>query len=149
MSYGTCTICGCTDNNCSQCIEKTGEPCFWVDSGHEICSACYDDLVLSDQNESRIPIPLIMNFTKEELDFTETLMDKIKLFRDDVKHANPRFSGYETTTIRIRNIDLWIDANIGKHPLLQEFRTYVLEEMKVLNISKWPDYVYKEQNHFK
>lgn len=40
MSYGTCKICGCTDNDCSQCIEKTGFPCYWVDDTHELCSAC-------------------------------------------------------------------------------------------------------------
>ena len=149
MSYGTCSVCGCTDNNCSQCIKKTGEPCYWVDSGHEICSACYDDLVLSDQNESRIPIPLILNLTKQELDFTETLIEKIKKFRDDVKRADPKFSGYQARTVSIRNIDLWIDANIKNHPLLQEFRTYVLLEMKTLNISKWPDYIYEQMNPFK
>lgn len=34
----TCRVCKCTDRNCSQCIEKTGEPCFWVAA--DLCSAC-------------------------------------------------------------------------------------------------------------
>lgn len=34
----TCRVCGCTDNDCSQCIEKTGRPCHWVE--HDLCSAC-------------------------------------------------------------------------------------------------------------
>ena len=34
----TCRICGCTDNDCIQCIAKTGEPCYWVES--DLCSAC-------------------------------------------------------------------------------------------------------------
>jgi hypothetical protein len=34
----TCEICGCTDEDCSQCVEKTGSPCNWV--GDELCSAC-------------------------------------------------------------------------------------------------------------
>ena len=34
----TCRVCGCTENNCSQCIEKTGSPCTWVDE--DLCSAC-------------------------------------------------------------------------------------------------------------
>lgn len=38
---GTCIKCGCTDANCSQCIEKTGDPCFWVDQTEELCSACH------------------------------------------------------------------------------------------------------------
>jgi hypothetical protein len=34
----TCRVCGCTDLNCRQCIEKTGEPCHWVEQ--DLCSAC-------------------------------------------------------------------------------------------------------------
>jgi hypothetical protein len=33
-----CRVCGCTDNDCSQCIEKTGQPCHWVEE--DLCSAC-------------------------------------------------------------------------------------------------------------
>ena len=33
-----CEVCGCSDWNCSGCIEKTGEPCYWVRPG--LCSAC-------------------------------------------------------------------------------------------------------------
>jgi ParB/RepB/Spo0J family partition protein len=34
----TCRVCGCTDDDCSQCIEKTGERCHWVEE--DLCSAC-------------------------------------------------------------------------------------------------------------
>lgn len=34
----TCRKCGCTDNDCRQCIERTGEPCSWVAA--DLCSAC-------------------------------------------------------------------------------------------------------------
>lgn len=37
---GRCRICGCTDNDCSQCIEKTGNPCHWI--SEDLCSACLD-----------------------------------------------------------------------------------------------------------
>ncbi len=33
-----CKYCGCTDDNCSGCIERTGEPCYWV--APNVCSAC-------------------------------------------------------------------------------------------------------------
>ena len=33
-----CRVCGCTDDDCSQCVEKTGEPCSWVEQ--DLCSAC-------------------------------------------------------------------------------------------------------------
>lgn len=36
-----CRICGCTDNDCSQCIEKTGKPCHWVEE--DLCSACEEE----------------------------------------------------------------------------------------------------------
>lgn len=35
---GVCRACGCTDDDCSQCVEKTGAPCFWVEP--DLCSAC-------------------------------------------------------------------------------------------------------------
>jgi hypothetical protein len=34
----TCRFCGCTDLDCSGCIERTGKPCHWV-AGDQ-CSAC-------------------------------------------------------------------------------------------------------------
>jgi hypothetical protein len=36
--YDACRECGCTEDDCSQCVEKTGEPCYWVEPG--LCSAC-------------------------------------------------------------------------------------------------------------
>lgn len=39
-----CRVCGCTDVDCSDCIERTGEPCHWLeeleDDSGPICSAC-------------------------------------------------------------------------------------------------------------
>lgn len=34
----SCRVCGCTDDDCSNCIEKTGVACFWVEE--DLCSAC-------------------------------------------------------------------------------------------------------------
>ncbi|MDR2964193.1 MAG: ParB/RepB/Spo0J family partition protein [Treponema sp.] len=36
-----CRICGCTEDDCSQCIEKTGGPCEWVEK--DLCSACVEN----------------------------------------------------------------------------------------------------------
>lgn len=38
MKASTCRICGCTDYDCSQCIERTGEVCYWFEPN--LCSAC-------------------------------------------------------------------------------------------------------------
>lgn len=45
-----CRVCGCTDLDCRGCIERTGEPCSWVEEEGEhpdgpICSACVPGLV--------------------------------------------------------------------------------------------------------
>ncbi|ULQ45942.1 hypothetical protein JN531_012615 [Flagellatimonas centrodinii] len=37
----TCRVCGCTNDDCRQCIQRTGEPCHWVNTAGDICSACY------------------------------------------------------------------------------------------------------------
>lgn len=39
---GKCMFCGCVDDNCKGCIERTGEPCSWTNDEHTICSACAD-----------------------------------------------------------------------------------------------------------
>jgi hypothetical protein len=33
-----CRVCKCTDDDCSQCVAKTGAPCFWYEP--DLCSAC-------------------------------------------------------------------------------------------------------------
>lgn len=38
LSPQKCRVCGCTDNDCRQCIEATGHPCYWVQP--DLCSAC-------------------------------------------------------------------------------------------------------------
>src|SRR4051812_11121566 len=35
-----CRVCGCTDDDCTDCIRKTGAPCWWVEE--DLCSACAD-----------------------------------------------------------------------------------------------------------
>jgi RNA polymerase-binding transcription factor DksA len=50
----TCRICGCTDDDCRQCIEKTGKPCHWIDA--DLCSACEEEAM--EQSESEMPLQL-------------------------------------------------------------------------------------------
>lgn len=37
-----CRACGCTDDDCSQCVERTRHPCSWVEE--DLCSACDDEI---------------------------------------------------------------------------------------------------------
>lgn len=34
----TCRVCGCTEDDCGECVEETGEPCHWVEP--DLCSRC-------------------------------------------------------------------------------------------------------------
>ncbi len=36
-----CEKCGCTENDCSECIAAQNEPCYWVAPGK--CSRCFDE----------------------------------------------------------------------------------------------------------
>jgi hypothetical protein len=44
-----CRVCGCTDEDCRQCIEKTGIACSWV--APDLCSACAPDAFLEAKPE--------------------------------------------------------------------------------------------------
>lgn len=48
---GVCNVCGCTDNDCSQCVEASGHPCFWIDDTEEICSRCYADEFFKEDSQ--------------------------------------------------------------------------------------------------
>lgn len=37
---GVCRSCGCTDDDCRQCVEATGVPCYWAEV--DLCSRCAD-----------------------------------------------------------------------------------------------------------
>lgn len=68
-----CRVCGCTDNDCSQCIAKTGSPCHWVED--DLCSACVEELPIkvtdtraSQQTETSVSTPVNntdMNFFEQ------------------------------------------------------------------------------------
>jgi hypothetical protein len=40
MESGMCMVCECTDEDCSGCVQRTGQPCSWIDAAHTLCSAC-------------------------------------------------------------------------------------------------------------
>jgi len=43
MEERRCRICGCTDDDCRRCVERTGSPCHWVEE--DLCSACRTTVV--------------------------------------------------------------------------------------------------------
>lgn len=38
-----CRVCSCTDADCRQCIQATGEACSWVGDDEDLCSRCADE----------------------------------------------------------------------------------------------------------
>jgi hypothetical protein len=38
LTQKMCRVCGCTDDDCHQCIKKTGKACYWI--ADDLCSAC-------------------------------------------------------------------------------------------------------------
>lgn len=38
MPEKKCRVCGCTDDDCKQCLSAQGYACFWVED--DLCSRC-------------------------------------------------------------------------------------------------------------
>ena len=55
MKEESCRVCGCTENDCQQCIEATGQPCHWVEA--DLCSRCaaeQDAAISAEMNGSGV-----------------------------------------------------------------------------------------------
>jgi hypothetical protein len=39
---GECMVCGCTQEDCSGCIKRTGFPCSWANARMNLCTACLE-----------------------------------------------------------------------------------------------------------
>ncbi|QDP86048.1 ParB/RepB/Spo0J family partition protein [Chryseobacterium sp. SNU WT5] len=55
-----CRVCGCTNDNCIQCIEKTGHACHWVED--DLCSACVE--ILDVESEPSTDVSNLPTFEK-------------------------------------------------------------------------------------
>lgn len=70
----TCRGCGCTDDDCSQCIKKTGQPCHWVEE--DLCSACLgkEEKLINMKGGDKMPT----------IDFKFSPNDKVKTAIGDI-----------------------------------------------------------------
>jgi len=60
-----CRVCGCTDDDCRQCLEAQGFPCHWV--GEDLCSRCSDGIrkgLLGEMKKRGESIPEYKDFIK-------------------------------------------------------------------------------------
>lgn len=73
-----CRVCGCTEDNCAQCIEKTGGPCHWIEP--DLCSACVEksEEIIDHENE-RISIPAdLFSSLGNKIDIPGIIEGKVK-----------------------------------------------------------------------
>ena len=94
----------------------------------------------------KIEINAILTAPKEQQTFVAEYIGKVHSFQSHIY-------GYEFCTNKnatpIKNTDLWIDAYIPFIPALQDFRNYVLKEMKRLNIEPYSKTIYTSRsNHY-
>lgn len=82
-----CRICGCTDDNCKQCIERTGKACHWVEA--DMCSACSEnrDKVQSLFLPSGI-IETVVTFLTEYRKMEQNSVAKNKKILKKIIHPN-------------------------------------------------------------
>src|SRR6185295_16518972 len=66
-----CRVCGCTDNNCEQCIKKTGSPCHWVEE--DLCSACVETSEIKVVDTRAIANPNSNSSNDNNMNFFEQL----------------------------------------------------------------------------
>lgn len=87
-----CRECGCTQNDCRQCIEKTGSPCHWVEN--DLCSACQqesdvkviDTRVAADENQLAQHIPgNPTNFFSQFTELVPSIDVTLRIFSKDGK----------------------------------------------------------------
>jgi len=57
---GKCRCCGCTEDDCSQCVERTGDACSWATPALDLCTACTCDVCgVEAHGKPRFVHPLI------------------------------------------------------------------------------------------
>ncbi|MES2487578.1 MAG: hypothetical protein V4581_16730 [Bacteroidota bacterium] len=61
-----CLVCDCTNDDCRQCIQKTGAPCFWVTDN--LCSACNGQMGIP----AKVEVPFTDASGKDQLLTFET-----------------------------------------------------------------------------
>jgi RNA polymerase-binding transcription factor DksA len=96
-----CRVCGCTEHDCRQCIEKTGSPCYWVDT--DICSACVNEqpqeTMIIDQHEPEIKVidtRASANQSIKTVDLNNETLEQFKGRREAAIKRNAEFQKDKT-----------------------------------------------------
>ncbi|MDR1177242.1 MAG: hypothetical protein LBK64_00295, partial [Spirochaetaceae bacterium] len=96
MKLRKCRVCGCTENDCRLCIEKTGAPCFWIED--DLCSACvreaYPDIAsapVETRNSMYAGIRLLILFNGAVIRKRETNGKTVFAVQADIEDAEDGF----------------------------------------------------------
>ena len=113
-----CRVCGCTDDDCSACVERTGVPCYWVE--RDLCSAC--TIPAADRRGSLEKRTLMtqLNMDLDKPQGAENVVDDI-LARYPKLAAYPRYGW--------RNKRAWRRLRLARPFLLDKDKhTYLVDE---------------------
>lgn len=121
MISETCKVCGCTEYDCSQCIEKTGRPCSWIED--DLCSACIDENVLLKIEKQGFYFKII----KSEEGYSSTFYGPTIVFSGPIENMNCLIDVITDQIDYINNTLSNLDkVNNGS----KEFLKFTLKELK-------------------
>lgn len=103
----TCRECGCTEQDCAGCIERTGGPCWWVEQ--DLCSACVPDKVQA--------LRLLAEHAARSLALGYQLLGAIVIVSDP--HTNVQASSFlakHASSAPIRAIAALVDKAMAEQP---------------------------------
>lgn len=128
-----CLICGCTDNNCSQCVEKTGEPCYWIDNNKNLCSACSKDAAerigflnyLLDRLEKDSPIEIVRMLYLKRNEINEIPVVENKSFEQLDEESRAWFQDFKKFNVIKKQDNIFDIASVRLLNLLTANRDHL------------------------
>lgn len=72
MKGRTCRVCGCTDEDCTPCIQRQGFPCYWTEV--DLCSACDPQEAAAARRIQAMAAPAPGPPERLQIEPTDTLM---------------------------------------------------------------------------
>jgi len=116
-----CRVCGCTDDNCIQCVQKTSKPCFWVEN--DLCSACMKRLPKKEEYKSMNEVPQSIQ------DACLKFVNRLITTYSDVDDLLDEYFGYEEVWDTLsRDMTIGCESNIDEIDIA--VRTFLGKEVE-------------------
>jgi len=98
-----CRVCGCTEEDCTQCVEAQGTPCYWVDI--DLCSRCFNEM-------------------------NKDIKEKVTITINDLKAAVTRLRRDLNQNNKEEFLWGWIETNSEGIPCKIEFKDAYINDIK-------------------